>query len=418
MQKKLIERFLRYVAVTSQSDGKAGIVPSTEGQRELALLLQNELKKMGLVDVEVSNNAVLTGKLPANLPGDFEGEIPAVGFVAHLDTVNMSLCPDIKPQIVKNYDGKDICLNKKEDIWLKTSAHPEILSYIGQDIIVTDGTSVLGADNKAAIAAIMVALEEIIADKTKYHGDLYIAFVPDEEIGLKGAKSLDLTKFPVAFAYTLDCCEIGEVVYETFNAGNVLIKVKGITAHPMSSKGVLVNPMLVVNDFINHFDKMDTPEHTEGTEGYFWVKNVQANPSMATLQIDIRDHNKQKYEARKKFVAELVEFVKARNPKAQIECEITDTYGNIADAVNEENKNCINYIYDAMKELDITPKTIAMRGGTDGSYISSKGVLTPNFFTGGHNFHSNCEFLPVGSFEKSCQMVLKIIRLVYDDSKK
>lgn len=419
MQDKLIEKFFRYVAVSSQSDGSAGIVPSSEGQRELAVLLQKELRNMGLVDVEVSDKAVLTAKLPANLPEGFQGSVPAVGLVAHLDTVNMSLSPQIKPWIVKAYDGKDICLNKEKDIWLRTDSHPEVLAYVGQDIIVTDGTSVLGADNKAAISAIMVAFECMIANKAeKYHGDLYIAFVPDEEIGLKGAKSLDLSKFPVDFAYTIDSCEIGEVVYETFNAGSAVIHVKGVTAHPMSSKGVLVNPMLVVNDIVNHFDKIDTPEHTDGTDGYFWMKNMQGNPSKAMLQIDIRDHDKKKYEARKKFILDLIATIKSAHPKAVIDCKIEDMYGNIADAINEDNKNCINYIYDAMKALGVTPKNMAMRGGTDGSYISSQGILTPNFFTGGHNFHSNCEFLPVGSFEKSCEMVLKMIDLVYKDSKK
>lgn len=419
MQSKLIERFFRYVAVSSQSDGKAKVVPSSEGQRELAFLLQKELQEMGLIEVEVSDKAVLTAKLPANLPEGFSGAVPAVGFVAHLDTVNMSMSPDIKPWIVKSYDGKDICLNKEKDIWLRTDAHPEILAYVGQDIIVTDGTSVLGADNKAAISSIMTSLAELIAHKDeKYHGDLYIAFVPDEETGLKGAKSLDLSKFPVDFAYTIDSCEIGEVVYETFNAGSAVIEVQGVTAHPMSSKGVLVNPMLVLNDMINHFDKMDTPEHTAGTEGYFWVKNLQANPSKAVLQVDIRDHNKKKYEARKKFIRDLVAFMKASHPKAGIMCEIEDMYGNIADAITDKNKSCISHIYDAMESLGIEPKNIAMRGGTDGSYISSQGILTPNFFTGAHNFHSNCEFLPLGSFEKSCQMVLKIVDLVYTRSKK
>lgn len=411
MQERLTERFLRYAAVTSQSDGSAGVVPSTPGQRTLAELLKKDLEELGLVDLEISEYSVLTGRLPANLPAGHR-PVPAVGWVTHLDTVNVNLSPDVHPQIIKNYQGGDVLLNAAEQIYIKVSEHPELEKYIGSDLIVSDGTSVLGADNKAAISNIMVALETLVQDKSRCHGDIYVAFVPDEEIGLMGSKSMDFSKFPVDFAYTIDCCELGEVVYQTFNAGTAIVEFKGVTAHPMSAKNNLVNPVLAAVDLINCLDRMQTPEHTEGTEGFIWVESLQGNVSEARLELKIRDHSKTMYEARKKYIADAVEYVKAKNPKAGIKLTMTDVYGNIADAIRDDNRKCIDYIYEAMKELNIEPKTIAMRGGTDGSFISTKGILTPNYFTGAHNFHSNCEFMPMDAVEKSCLMTLKLIELI------
>ncbi|WP_371366664.1 Peptidase T [Sporomusa rhizae] len=409
---KLVERFFRYAAVESQSKSGSETIPSTPGQLELAQLLQTDLTALGLTDIKLTEHAILTAKLPANLPADSLEKVPPIGFLAHLDTVDVSLSPNIKPRVVKHYDGNDILLNQEQNIWLRTASHKEILNYIGQDIIVSDGTSVLGADNKAAISAIMVALEYFQTEKSCYHGDIYIAFVPDEEVGLRGSKAMDLADFPVAFAYTIDSCELGEVVYETFNAGSMAITIKGVSAHPMSAKGVMVNPVLVANDIINHFDHKDTPEHTDGKQGYFWVNRITGNANEAQMNINIRDFDKSLYEARKTYLVDLMKLIAAKHPKAQISYKITDIYGNIADSLNEGSKQCIEFIYQAMRNLSITPKTIAMRGGTDGSALSARGLPTPNFFTGAHNFHSNCEFLPVGSFEKSCSMILEITKLV------
>lgn len=411
LAQKLQERFFRYVAITSQSDASQDIVPSTKGQLELAKVLQEDLAKLGLVDLEISEYGVLTGKLPANLPSDYH-QVPTVGWVAHLDTVDVCLSPDIKPQIIKNYQGGDICLNAEKNIYLTTAQHPEIEKYIGDDILVSDGTSVLGADDKAAISNVVVALETLWENPQILHGDIYVAFVPDEEIGLKGSKKLDFSKFPVDFAYTIDSCELGEVIYQTFNAGSAKVHIKGVTAHPMSAKGVLVNPVLVATDLVNSFDRMQTPEHTEKTEGYIWVNGIDANVSEATVSMNIRDHSKTLYEARKQQIRDAVEFLKLRHPKAEITLTMSDTYANIENAVTDDNKQCIDYIYQAMADLDIKPQTIAMRGGTDGSFISSQGILTPNYFTGAHNFHSNCEFLPMKSFVKSCEMTLKLIELI------
>jgi tripeptide aminopeptidase len=228
---------------------------------------------------------------------------------------------------------------------------------------------------------------------------------------------MDFSKFPVDFAYTIDCCELGEVVYETFNAGSAEVTIHGVSAHPMSAKGVLVNPTLLAVDFVNMFDRKETPECTEGKEGYIWCQAINSNQSTAVVSLNIRDHDKAKYEARKKLIAANVDKLQKANPRAKIECVISDTYGNIADAITKENHKAIDYIYDAMKELHITPHTIAMRGGTDGSFISTKGILTPNYFTGGHNFHSKFEFLPLPSLEKSNELTMTLIKMIYEGKK-
>jgi tripeptide aminopeptidase len=413
MKEHLLTYFFRYTAISSQSNAAISTVPSSAGQNQLANVLKNDLAEIGLIDLSISPTSVLTGFLPANLPEGFHSPLPKVGFIAHLDTVDIGLSPYIHPQVIEKYNGKDICLNKEKKLFMKVSEHPELKKYIGQDILFSDGTSVLGADNKAAIASLLTALETLHDNKTLYHGDLYFAFVPDEEIGLRGAKTLDFTKFPVDFAYTLDCCALGEVVYETFNAGDAAISITGVSAHPMSAKNVLVNPTLIAVDFINLFDRLQTPENTDGTDGYIWVKSITSNQRTATVTLNIRDHDKSRYEARKKYIDEAAAFIRQRYPRAAIGCTISDTYGNIADALTPDNRQCIDYIYAAMKNLNIIPKTIAMRGGTDGSFISTKGIPTPNFFTGAHNFHSSNEFLPLDSFQSSCQMILEIIKLIY-----
>ena len=301
---ELRDNFLRYVAVSSESDPKAGRVPSSEGQRELAKLLARELEALGLVEIELNEHAILTALLPANVEG-----APAVGWVAHLDTVPVSLSPDVKAQVI-HYEGGDVLLNAQKDIWVRLEEHPELAAYAGQDIVFTDGTSVLGADNKAAVANVMTMLA-VVTRENRPHGDIRVAFVPDEEIGLCGSKLLDLKKFKVDFAYTIDCCALGEIVWETFNACSVSIRIKGVTAHPMSAKGVLVNPLLVATDLINRFDRLQTPEQTEGKEGYWWFTDCEANAAECRLTMNIRDFDRSRYDSRKAFVLEAVEAVRA-----------------------------------------------------------------------------------------------------------
>lgn len=410
MQERLIARFLRYAAVESQSK-RSQEVPSTPGQWNLAKLLAADLSELGLRDVHVSDHAVVTAYLPARLP-EGHGDVPAVGWVAHMDTVDVSLCPEVHPVIVRAYQGGDVCQNEEKGIYISAKEHPELEQYIGQDLIVSDGTSVLGADDKAAIANIMVALEYLKAHPDFAHGDIYIAFVPDEETGLCGARALELERFPVRFAYTIDCCALGELVYQTFNAAEGQLRITGVTAHPMSSKGNTLNPVLVAVDFINMLSRGETPEYTEKTEGYIWVNGITGDALHTNVKLNIRDHSKEKFEAKKKYLHDCTEFLKLRYPRAKLELELEDVYGNINDAISPENRGCVDYLFAAMQELDIPIHDIAMRGGTDGSYLSTQGIPTPNYFTGAHNFHAVCEFMPMGSMEKSCRTTLKLMELI------
>ena len=404
LEKQLTDNFFRYAAVTSQSDAANPALPSTEGQRELGKLLVQELQALGLVDVHMDEHAIVTARRPGSV-----ASAPAIGFCAHLDTVDVAISPVVHPQVL-HFTGQDLCLNKEKDIWFRVDEHPESAPYKGQDIIFSDGTSVLGADNKAAIAVIMALVANLQAD-TPPVGDVHVAFVPDEEIGLKGANKMDLQRFPVQFAYTIDCCALGEVVYETFNAAFATIEITGITAHPMSAKNVLVNPLRVAHDFMGYFDRRDTPEHTEGREGYFWFTDMAANPNKATLQMAIRDFDKASFEERKKYIQQAATLVQARHPRAKVTCTVTDVYSNIANSVGKEGHRSIDLIFEAMKELEITPNVIAMRGGTDGSALSARGLVTPNYFTGAHNFHSPFEFLPVPSFVRSYELTRRICEL-------
>lgn len=403
MQQQLIDRFFRYLAISSQSDASNPTVPSSQGQWEMAKLLAKELQELGVQDVEIDQHANVTGVLKGT-----KANATAIGFCAHMDTVDVALSPHITPQI-QTFNGQDLQLNAEKNIWLKVAEHPEILPYQGQEIIFSDGTSVLGADNKAAIANIMTALS-MIKQNNIATGDIYIAFVPDEEIGLRGAKLLDLNKFKPQFAYTIDCCELGEVVYENFNAASASITIQGVSAHPMSAKNVLINPILVAQDFIALFDRSQTPECTENKEGYWWFNHFEANQSQAELSIAIRDFDKAQFEQRKAFIEQAVQQIQQRYPRAVINCKISDIYGNIANSLGEDRRS-IDLLFNAMEQINVAPKVIPMRGGTDGAALSVKGITTPNYFTGAHNFHSRFEFLPVNSFVKSCELTLKLVEL-------
>ncbi|KGL52121.1 peptidase T [Pantoea ananatis] len=401
LQAQLITRFFRYLAVTSQSDAKSSTLPSTPSQHVMAQMLADELRDLGLEQVVIDEHATVTALKRGNCP-----DAPRVGFITHIDTVDVGLSPDIHPQIL-TWQGEDLCLNPQQDIWLRRDAHPEIAPYIGQQIIFSDGTSVLGADNKAAVSVVMTLMENLQGK----HGDVVVAFVPDEEIGLRGAKALDLeTRFNVDFAWTIDCCELGEVVYENFNAAAAEIRFTGVPAHPMSGKGVLVNPLLMAHDFISHFDRQATPEHTEGREGYIWFNEMQANASMATLNASIRDFDLAGFAARKQQLQTVRDIIAARYPTGNVELTLRDIYSNISNAIGEDRR-AVDLIFAALQALDIVPKVIPMRGGTDGAALSAKGLLTPNFFTGAHNFHSRFEFLPVTSFVKSYQVAEKLCYL-------
>ncbi|QOL14289.1 peptidase T [Dickeya dianthicola] len=402
LARQLTDRFYRYLAVTSQSDAAATTLPSTPGQMAMARLLAEELRALGLSQVVCDEHATVTAVKPGNTPS-----APRIGFITHIDTVDVGLSPDIHPQILR-FTGEDLCLNPAQDIWLRVSEHPEILPYRNQEIIFSDGTSVLGADNKAAVTVVMTLLENLRDDPP--HGDIVVAFVPDEEIGLRGAKALDLARFDVDFAYTIDCCELGEVVYENFNAAAAEIRFTGVTAHPMSAKGVLVNPVLMAHDFISQFDRRHTPEHTEGREGYVWFNDIHANANEAVLKASIRDFDLTGFAQRKQQIRDVAAQIAAHYPASQVSCAIADIYGNISNALGDDRR-ALDLLFAAMHTLSIAPKVIPMRGGTDGAALSAKGILTPNFFTGAHNFHSRFEFLPLPSFVKSYQVALTLCLL-------
>lgn len=399
---QLTQRFFRYLAITSQSQAGAATLPSTPGQHEMAKLLAHELRDLGLDDVIIDEYATVTAVKKGNVAG-----APSVGFITHIDTVDVGLSPDIHPQILR-FTGDDLCLNPEKDIWLRTAEHPEILAYPNEEIIFSDGTSVLGADNKSAVTVVMTLLENLSPEMK--HGDIVVAFVPDEEIGLCGAKALDLARFDVDFAWTIDCCELGEVVYENFNAAHAEICFTGVTAHPMSAKGVLVNPLLMAHDFISHFDRQQTPENTEGREGYIWFNGMSTTQNEAILKANIRDFDTQNFELRKQQIRDVAVKIAAEHPTAQVDVSISDTYSNISNAIKDDRR-AIDLIFAAMKELNIEPKIVPMRGGTDGAALSAKGLLTPNFFTGAHNFHSKFEFLPLTAFEASYNLALKLCLL-------
>ncbi|PKE31722.1 peptidase T [Rahnella sp. AA] len=400
--KQLTERFYRYLSVTSQSDASATTLPSTPGQHDMARLLADELHQLGLENIQIDEHATVTAVKPGTKKGG-----PRIGFITHIDTVDVGLRPDIHPQTLR-FTGDDVCLNKEQDIWLRPAQRPEILPYIGEEIIFSDGTSVLGADNKAAVTVVMTLLENLSAEQE--YGDIVVAFVPDEEIGLRGAKALDLARFDVDFAYTIDCCELGEVVYENFNAAAAEITFTGVTAHPMSAKGVLVNPLLMAQDFISHFDRAETPENTEGREGYVWFNGMSASQQGAKLNASIRDFDSASFAARKQKIQDVAKEIAAQYPTAKVSVEISDTYSNISSAIGEDRR-AIDLIFAGLKEIGVEPKVIPMRGGTDGAALSAKGLLTPNYFTGAHNFHSKYEFLPVNSFVKSYELTVQLCLL-------
>ena len=399
IREQLVERFFRYVAVESQSDAKATTLPSTQGQQRLATLLAEELRDLGLENVVIDDHATVTARKRGTRP-----DAPKIGFIAHVDTVDSGLSPVIHPQILR-FEGQDLCLNRQENIWLRVAEHPEIQRWNGADIIASDGTSVLGADNKAAIATIMTLLATLSPDDA--HGDILVAFVPDEEIGLRGAKALDLARFPCDFAYTIDSCEVGEVVIETFNAAAGELVFTGVSAHPMSAKGVMVNPLLMAHDFIAAFDRAETPERTEGREGYVWFTEMTASASQAHLKLAIRDFDRERFEQRKQRVADVAALIAARHPTGLVEYSVTDTYGNISDSLGGDRR-CVDLLLSAIAALEIEPKLIPMRGGTDGAALSARGIPTPNFFTGAYNFHSRFEFLPIPAFEKSFEVARMI----------
>ncbi|QCD52140.1 peptidase T [Campylobacter sp. RM16192] len=404
----IVERFLQYTKInttTNREAGAAGIMPSNPVEMELAKLLESELKELGLKDVKRRENSITTAILPSNS----SKKLPSVAFFAHLDT-SAEQKNDTKAQIV-SYKGGDISLNKELNIIMKESEFPELKNYVGDDIIVTDGTSLLGADDKAAIASIMNALQFFVQNPDVEHGDVVACFLPDEEQGLRGAKALNINEINTDFGYCLDCCGIGEFIYENWNAGDAVVTFTGQSAHPMNAKGKLINSLLMAHKFISMLPGGEAPEYTENREGYYWVKELSGNSAKTVLKLDVREFNDKKYSERMQFLQDLTDSCNKIWDAGRVNIKLSDRYKNVYNYLTEgENSLPIVAAKKAYESLGITPKVIPMRGGYDGSVISEKGIPCPNIFTGAHNFHSIYEYLPVKSLHASSNVVKEIIK--------
>jgi len=412
----IIDRFIGYVTVDTESDPESNTTPSTAKQWDLANKLAEELKQIGLSDVSIDDKSYVMATLPSNL----DYEVPTIGFVSHFDTTPDFTGKDVKPQIVKNYDGGDIILNAEKNIVLSPSYFKDLLLYKGQTLITTDGTTLLGADDKAGITEIMTAMEFLVQNPDIKHGALKVCFTPDEEIG-RGADHFDVEKFGADWAYTMDGSQIGELEYENFNAAGVKIRFKGKSVHPGYAKGKMINSMLLANKFINKLPKDETPETTKNYEGFYHVTNIQGSIEDTLVQLIIRDHNRKKFEKRKEYVEEVVAKINKKYKKQFGEdiavLEIKDQYYNMREKV-EPVMHIVKLAEQAMKELNIKPLIKPIRGGTDGSRLSFMGLPCPNIFAGGHNFHGKYEYVPVESMQKAVEVIVKIAELNAIQNKK
>lgn len=400
----VMDRFLEYVKIESASDDTSKTVPSTKVQLEFAKVLGKELEEIGLHDVSVDDN----GYVMATLPSNVKEEIPTVGFVAHMDTIPDMPGKDVKPQVVENYDGKDIVLNKEKNIVMSVEDFPHLKNYIGETLITTDGTTLLGADDKAGIAEIITAVEYLIKNPDIPHGTVKVGFTPDEEIG-RGADYFDVEKFDADFAYTLDGGPIGEINYENFNAASAKITIQGTNIHPGTAKNMMVNSILIGMELNSMLPVNERPEHTERYEGFYHITRFKANVEKTEIEYIIRDHDMNKFNRKKKNLEDIVEFLNTKYNNI-VTLEMEDQYYNMKEKIMPHYE-IIEIAKKAMSELEIEPIISPIRGGTDGSMLSYKGLLCPNFFTGGHNFHGKFEYIPVASMEKAVQVILKIIEL-------
>ena len=401
----LVERFLRYVSFDTQSDDNSGVTPSTAKQMVFAQYLKNELEALGLEEIELDEYGYLYATLPANT----DKEVPTIGFIAHMDTSPDMSGADVTPRIVHNYDGSDIVLCEEDNIVMTTSQFPELLDHKGEDLIVTNGKTLLGADDKAGIAEIVSAIVYLQQHPEIKHGKIRVGFNPDEEIGL-GAHKFDVEKFGCQWAYTMDGSEVGELEFENFNAAAAKIIVKGRNVHPGYAKNKMVNAIRVANEFMNLLPGNETPESTEGYEGFYHVVGVEGSVEEATISYIIRDHDRTKFEARKECMQAWGEAINAKYGAGTVTVELKDQYYNMRMQI-EPVMHIIDIAFKAMEEAGVTPKVKAIRGGTDGAQLSFKGLPCPNIFAGGLNFHGRYEFVPIQSMEKAMMVVVKIAEL-------
>ena len=401
----VIERFLKYVTFDTQSDESTGVTPSTPKQIVFAQYLKTELEELGLKDISLDENGYLFATLPSNV----NHEVPVVGFIAHMDTSPDMSGENVKPRIVEKYDGKDIPLCAEENIILSPANFPELLDHVGEDLIVTDGHTLLGADDKAGIAEIVGAVAYLIAHPEIKHGDIRIGFNPDEEIGL-GAHKFDVEKFGAKWAYTMDGGEVGELEFENFNAAAAKIRVKGRNVHPGYAKNKMINSLLVANEYASLLPADETPGTTEGYEGFYHLIGMEGEVENTVLSYIVRDHDREKFEARKQALLDYAAQLNEKYGEGTVTVELKDQYYNMRQQV-EPLMHIIDIAFAAMQEAGVTPKVKAIRGGTDGAQLSFKGLPCPNIFAGGLNFHGRYEFVPVQSIEKAMNVVVKIAEL-------
>ena len=405
-REKLLNRFITYIKIFSTSDAESETTPSTERQWDIANYLYKELQDLGLEDVSIDEKGYVFGFIPSNK----EEEVPQVGFIAHYDSSPDFNGENVNPQIWENYDGEDLLLNKETGFTLSSTKFESLKKYIGQTIITTDGTTLLSADDKAGVAEIVTAAEFLLANPQIKHGRISIGFNPDEEIG-RGAHHFDVEKFGAEWAYTMDGGEIGELEYENFNAAGAVVKIQGLSVHPGYSFGKMLNAGLVASEFINSLPANETPATTKGFDGFFHLTDFEGDVSEAKLQYIIRDHHDQKFEDRKKLIAEKVEEINKKYGEKTAEIEIKQQYLNMKKQF-EGKMHIVDIAEQAMKDSGIEPKIKAIRGGTDGAQLSYMGLPCPNIFAGGHNFHGPYEFVPLESMLAAVKVIANIAQSV------
>ena len=399
----LVERFLKYVSFDTQSNEESGVTPSTPGQMVFARFLKEELEALGLEEITLDENGYLFATLPANI----DKSVPVVGFIAHMDTSPDMSGKDVSPRIVENYDGKDIVLNKPLGVKMTTEMFPFLKNYVGQDLITTDGTTLLGADDKAGIAEIMTMAETLLTHPEIPHGTIKVAFTPDEEVG-HGVDFFDVPGWGADVAYTVDGGAWGEMEYETFNAASMKVMIHGSNIHPGSAKNKMKNSILIGMEFQSMLPENEKPQYTEKYEGFFHLNNIGGNVENTTLHYIVRDHDMTRFEERKALGNKIGEFLNAKYGEGTVEVEIADTYYNMAEKIRP-HMYLMDVAAEAFKELGIeTPAINPVRGGTDGSRLSYMGLPCPNLCTGGHNYHGKYEFICIQSMEKTVELLLKI----------
>ncbi|HPQ91200.1 MAG TPA: peptidase T [Mesotoga prima] len=409
MIEKLIERFLRYISIETTSSFESKTFPSTTGQLVLARTLKEDMESMGLSEVTIDDFGYVMGTLPSNL----ETKLPVIGFISHMDTSPEMSGKDVRPSIVK-YQGGKLLLNKKDNLYIDPQLYPEIERYVGEDLIVTDGTTLLGADDKAGIAEILTAMEFIISNPRIKHGKIRVAFTPDEEIG-RGTKHFSIEEFGADYAYTVDGGGIGELQYETFNAANTEVVIKGLNIHPGSAKDRMKNSMLIACEFNAMLPSNEIPATTCGREGFFHLISVQGSVEETILKYIIRDHSREKFSRKKMMISEVAALLNFKYGEDTVTFCTEDSYYNMKEKI-EEVYFVVETAKRAMESLSIEPKIEPVRGGTDGARLSFMGLPTPNLFTGGHNFHGRFEYIPIRSMEKSVQVITKIVELFSEEA--